>query len=222
MDNNNVYTIKLNAKHLAKWTNFLFIVIIIRFVLGLIKSIVEKSLPDGQIVLIFDFIVYGITLLEIYCLFNLSKVEANFKKAALISIAILIFNIFSAIFINETILLSLHSSIWISISIVPPSIYLYCTYLEYQGFKKLVEEFDEVLASKWKKLWYISLTSTLLLMIVAISAIQTLEEVFVELNMIKSLAFISILGAGIAIYEFIYRLIILNKTTNLFRNLEND
>ncbi|NMA15855.1 MAG: hypothetical protein GX935_01255 [Erysipelotrichia bacterium] len=218
MDNNNIYTIKLNANHLAKWMRYLFITLLVSYFFGSFANLIGKidDVSTFAVVIVLKFIQYCVDLVSAYCLLKLSQVEKIFEKAALLEIIFVVTNIIT-LFIPEYKMILLPNEILALIMIIPAIFAIYSEYLEHKGFHNLLVGLEDTLAKKWHTLWYIYLVSNVLLLFVGLSALGSMNNIESGLESLLFGTFISAVGV---IVHFVYKLVVLNKSAKFFQNME--
>ncbi len=218
MDNNNIYTIKLNANHLAKWMRYLFITLLVSYFFGSFANLIGKidDVSTFAVVIVLKFIQYCVDLVSAYCLLKLSQVEKIFEKAALLEIIFVVTNIIT-LFIPEYKMILLPNEILALMMIIPAIFAIYSEYLEHKGFHNLLVGLEDTLAKKWHTLWYIYLISNVLLLFVGLSALGSMNNIESGLESLLFGTFISAVGV---IVHFVYKLVVLNKSAKFFQNME--
>ena len=218
MDNNNIYTIKLNANHLAKWMRYLFITLLVSYFFGSFANLIGKidDVSTFAVVVVLKFIQYCVDLVSAYCLLKLSQVEKIFEKAALLEIIFVVTNIIT-LFIPEYKMILLPNEILALMMIIPAIFAIYSEYLEHKGFHNLLVGLEDTLAKKWHTLWYIYLVSNVLLLFVGLSALGSMNNIESGLESLLFGTFISAVGV---IVHFVYKLVVLNKSAKFFQNME--
>ncbi|HPX33123.1 MAG TPA: hypothetical protein PLT36_06430 [Erysipelotrichaceae bacterium] len=218
MDNNNIYTIKLNANHLAKWMRYLFITLLVSYFFGSFANLIGKidDVSTFAVVIVLKFIQYCVDLVSAYCLLKLSQVEKIFEKAALLEIIFVVTNIIT-LFIPEYKMILLPNEILALMMIIPAIFAIYSEYLEHKGFHNLLVGLEDTLAKKWHTLWYIYLVSNVLLLFVGLSALGSMNNIESGLESLLFGTFISAVGV---IVHFVYKLVVLNKSAKFFQNME--
>ncbi|MGI6581406.1 MAG: hypothetical protein ACOX1M_03645 [Erysipelotrichaceae bacterium] len=218
MDNNNIYTIKLNANHLAKWMRYLFITLLVSYFFGSFANLIGKidDVSTFAVVIVLKFIQYCVDLVSAYCLLKLSQVEKIFEKAALLEIIFVVTNIIT-LFIPEYKMILLPNEILALMMIIPAIFAIYSEYLEHKGFHNLLVGLEDTLAKKWHTLWYIYLVSNVLLLFVGLSALGSMNNIESGLESLLFGTFISAIGV---IVHFVYKLVVLNKSAKFFQNME--
>jgi hypothetical protein len=218
MDNNNIYTIKLNANHLAKWMRYLFTTLLVSYFFGSFANLIGKidDVSTFAVVIVLKFIQYCVDLVSAYCLLKLSQVEKIFEKAALLGIIFVVTNIIT-LFIPEYKMILLPNEILALMMIIPAIFAIYSEYLEHKGFHNLLVGLEDTLAKKWHTLWYIYLVSNVLLLFVGLSALGSMNNIESGLESLLFGTFISAIGV---IVHFVYKLVVLNKSAKFFQNME--
>lgn len=218
MDNNNIYTIKLNSNHLAKWIYYLFITLLVSYFFGTFANLIEKINDTSAfaVIIVLKFIQYCVDLVSAYCLLKLSQIEKLFEKAALLEVIFVVTNIIT-LFIPEYKMILLPNEILALMMIIPSTFAIYSEYLEHKGFHNLLIGLEDTLAKKWHTLWYIYLVSSVLLLFVGLSALSSINNIESGFESILFGTLISSIGV---IIHFVYKLVVLNKSAKFFQNME--
>ncbi len=215
MYGNNIYNIKLNSDYLAKWIRYIYIAITASYICVFTVTLIERT---GETLLstIFSIIDSILCLTIVYCFFKLSVVYKAFNKVAIF------FSIFTVTglllgFIPEAKILQLPPLLMAIVSILPAPLRLYAEYLEHSCFVNILSELDESLAKNWKLVWAINLPASIILMIVAFISSFYINKMETIISLVFPLL---LLGSVLALFYLIYKVYVLNKTANFFKNME--
>lgn len=217
MDNSNIYTIKLNSQHLAKWMRNLFITIIVSYLFGITGNLLGRMAIPSIYAIAFTILQYLTNLVSAYCLIKLSQVEKIFFQSAIFFI-ILTFTNFITLFISDSTLLALSKSSLVLMMVIPAVIGIYSEYLEHKGFHNLLLGLEDSLAKRWRTLWYIYLVSSIMLLFFGVLSLNYINTD--NYSGIESLLSGTLISSIVAIIHFVYKLIVLNKSTKFFQDLE--
>ncbi len=215
MDNNNIYNIKLNAGYLAKWIRYIFIITIVTYIINFLSAMADRAGAVGSS-LFLDYISLALGLVTVFCLYKLAVVEKAFGKAGILFATASIIGLLVG-FIPEPKLLSMPQITMMLLMIAPAPINLLAEYVEHGGFVNILKGLDDSLVKKWDILWNVFLPTNIVLIITAIISIIYINNVEAVAGTVAALAIIGSIGA---IFCFVYKLYILNKTANFFNNME--